>query len=409
VPADRTYLDYNAGAPLRAEAREAMLSAMAAVGNASSVHAEGRAARGRIEHARAAVARLAGAKPGQITFTSGGTEANATVLSPSNLRAGQPVVFDRLMVGGTEHPSVIAGGRFAAGQIEAIAVDQDGVVDLGLFRRWLATFADAGETVLVSVMLANNETGAIQPVADVARIAHEAGAFVHTDAVQAAGRIPVDFAGLGVDFMTLSAHKIGGPQGVGAIIVRGGLTVTPLITGGGQERRVRAGTENVAAIAGFGAAATSCLGDLDRAETWSEWSRELVARAVQGSSGLVRLFSAGVDRLPQTVCFGAEDIAAETLVIALDLAGVAVSAGAACSSGKVGPSHVLAAMGVPPEWSRTAIRVSFGWETTEKDIDMFGDAFARAIRQISSGGKLPPGGDESSAGQQPSAGGVRAA
>ena len=352
----RTYLDYNATAPLRPEARAATLAALGEVGNASSVHAEGRAARARIEHARSAVAQLVGGEAKLTTFVSGGTEANNTVLTP-DWRIGSEIIdLGTLIIGATEHPSVLSGGGFAADETRTIPVDGEGIVDREALPAMLAR---AGGRSLVSVMLANNETGAIQPVAEIAAIAHEAGALVHCDAVQAAGRIPIDIRALGVDVLTLSAHKIGGPLGAGAIVrATEGTTFAPLLTGGGQERRARAGTENVAAIAGFGAAAEAALADLARAQGWSAW-RDRLAEIV-GPEATV--FSAGVARLPQTLCFAVPGLSAETLVIALDLAGVAVSSGSACSSGKVAPSHVLAAMGVEPDLAKCAIRLSLGWD-----------------------------------------------
>jgi cysteine desulfurase len=233
-------------------------------------------------------------------------------------------------------------------------------------------------------MLANNETGAIQPVTEIARLGHEAGALVHTDAVQATGRLPVNINALGVDVLTLSAHKIGGPQGAGAIVrAADDWTFAPLTTGGGQEKRLRAGTENVAAIAGFGAAAKAALDDLGKAATWSAW-RDRIASIVN-ANGKAAVFSAGADRLPQTLCFAIAGVPAETLLIALDLAGVAVSSGSACSSGKVSASHVLAAMGVPPALAKCAIRISLGWASMEADLDLFATAWASVLNHVAPG------------------------
>jgi cysteine desulfurase len=238
---------------------------------------------------------------------------------------------------------------------------------------------------LVSVMLANNETGVIQPVQEIARLAHQAGAIVHTDAIQAAGRIPVDIAALGVDVLTLSAHKIGGPQGAGAIVrAHEDLTFAPLLIGGGQEKRLRAGTENVAAIAGFGAAAAAALADLARTAVWEGW-RDALGDTISGSGLPATVFGAGTTRLPQTLCIGIAGIPAETLVIALDLEGVSVSSGSACSSGKVTPSHVLAAMGVPAEIAKTAIRISLGWQTDEASLDLFANRWRRVLRHLAPG------------------------
>lgn len=378
----RAYLDYNATAPLRPEARAAIVDALESVGNASSVHAEGRAARARVEGARTDVAHLVGADAKLVTFTSGGTEANNTVLRRDWTRAGKPHTCERLLVGATEHPSVLAGGRFPAESIVQIPVDRDGVLDREALRSLLAG-ADA--RALVSVMLANNETGVIQPIKEIAAIAHEAGALVHTDAIQAAGRLPVDISDLGADVVTLSAHKIGGPQGAGAIVRSAeDLVFSPLLTGGGQERRGRAGTENVAAIAGFGAAAAMARADIEKVHGWSVL-RDEIAAIVSSSGRPITIFGAHTARLPQTLCFAVTGISAETLVIALDLSGVAVSSGAACSSGKVAPSHVLAAMGVPNDVAQSAIRVSLGWDSTKSDLDLFASAWRRVVKHMAPG------------------------
>jgi len=378
----RTYLDYNASAPLRPEAHAAMAAALQDVGNASSVHAEGRAARARIETARAAVATLVGGDPRSVTFTSGATEANDTVLTQDWTLNGKPAPADVLLVGATEHPSVTGGGDFAPDAVRAIPVDREGIVDVSTLEQLLAEAVAAGRRALVSVMLANNETGAIQPVREVAALAHKHGAIVHTDAVQAAGRISIDVRDLGVDVLTLSAHKIGGPQGAGAIIrASDAWSFAPLMTGGGQERRLRAGTENVPAIAGFGAAAKAAAGDLSRADQWASW-RDRLAEAV-GPRATV--FSASVPRLPQTVCFAIPGLSAETLLIALDLAGIAVSSGSACSSGKVSPSHVLAAMKVPSDLAKCAIRISLGWASSEADLESFASAWRHVLSHVAPG------------------------
>jgi len=376
----RAYLDYNATAPLRQEARAAMVDVLDRVGNASSVHADGRSARAIVETARAAVAKLVGGAAKLTTFTSGGTEANNAVLTPDWSHAGKPRVLERVFVGATEHPSVLAGGRFPADRVNAIPVDANGIVELAALQRLLA--GEGGANALVSVMLANNETGVIQPVGEVATMAHAAGALVHTDAVQAAGRIPVAIGDLGVDVLTLSAHKIGGPQGAGAIVrADEDLTFAPLLTGGGQERRARAGTENVAAIAGFGAAAGAAAADLAETHSWSVL-RDSIVKIILEDGRPLTIFGADVDRLPQTLCLAVHGASAETLVIALDLAGVAVSSGAACSSGKVAPSHVLAAMGVAPDLARSAIRISMGWDSSESDLDVFSIAWRDAVKHI---------------------------
>ena len=381
----RAYLDYNATAPLRPEARAAMVDALDAVGNASSVHAEGRTARGRIEKAREAVAGLVGGDPKLVTFTSGGTEANNTVLTPDWRHGSAPYRANFLLMSAVEHVSVLAGGRFMPERVREIPVDGNGVVKLDSLERALEGLAAEEARPLVSVMLANNETGVIQPVAEVARIAHRAGAIVHTDAIQAAGRIPIDIAALGVDVLTLSAHKIGGPQGAGAIVrATDTLSFQPLLVGGGQEKRLRAGTENVAAIAGFGAAARAAVADLARAADWAAW-RDGIAAEIAAGTRTATAYGAEADRLPQTLCIGLEGVSAETLVIALDLEGVAVSSGSACSSGKVAPSHVLRAMGVPAERAKGAIRLSLGWESAKSDLDLFLGAWRSVLKHVAPG------------------------
>jgi cysteine desulfurase len=380
----RVYFDYNATAPLRPDAKAAVLRALDVLGNASSVHAEGRAAHRLIEDARAEVAALVDGDQKLVTFTSGGTEANDTVLTPDWTLGGKPHRVGLLLVSAVEHPSVLAGGRFAKDAVRQIPVHETGVADLAALRAMLLQAGREGKRALVSVMLANNETGAIQPVAEAAEIAHEYGAIVHTDAVQAAGRIPVDIGTLGVDVLTLSAHKIGGPQGAGAIVrMREELTFAPMMTGGGQEKRLRAGTENVAAILGFGAAAKAAAGDMAKADDWARW-RDHLAETV-GASGRATVFSNTVPRLPQTLCFAVPGLPAETLLIALDLEGIAVSSGSACSSGKVAPSHVLGAMGVPPALAKCAIRITLGWDSRESDLDSFATAWRRVLSHVASG------------------------
>lgn len=352
------YLDYNATAPLRPQAIDAVAAALRAGGNPSSVHGLGRAARRIVEDARDRVAALVGAHPVEVVFTSGGTEANALALVGGGMR--------HLLVSAVEHDSVL---RNAPGG-SVIPVDGDGVVDLAALDRLLA--ATPGDGTMVSVMLANNETGVIQPVADVARLARARGARVHCDAVQAAGKIAIDLAALGVDMLTLSAHKIGGPQGVGALILRDGVALAPLVQGGGQERGRRAGTENVPGIAGFGAAAAAAVADLATGMTARVAGlRDRLEDAVQRTAPQAAIHGAKAARLPNTSCIGLAGVAAETQVMALDLAGVAVSSGSACSSGKVRASHVLGAMGLAQDAAGCAIRVSLGWDSTDADIDRF--------------------------------------
>ena len=364
---ERIYLDWNATAPLRKEARAAALAALDLVGNPSSVHGEGRAARHLIEQAREQVAALVGAAPRNVVFTSGGTEANMSALVPTAAR-------DRLLVSAIEHPSVLAGGRFTAESVERLPVTGRGEVDLDALEARMAALAGP---VLASLMLANNETGVVQPVSQAASLIHAAGGTLHVDAVQAAGRIPCDINALGADFLTLSGHKIGAPKGVGALVGRNAVALDPLVKGGGQEHGLRGGTENVAAIAGFGAAAAAARADLASERTRMAALRERLEARLKAASPEMVIFGAQSERLPNTTLFAVAGMKAETAVIAFDLAGVAVSAGAACSSGKVQPSHVLAAMGVPPRLASAAVRVSLGPSTTEFEIERFIEAWIK--------------------------------
>ncbi|HEU4476410.1 MAG TPA: cysteine desulfurase family protein [Methyloceanibacter sp.] len=371
----RSYLDYNATSPLRPEVREAMTEALAVYGNPSSVHAEGRAARALIEEARAKVAALVGTRPEDVIFTSGGTEANALALAAQSGGAWH------CYMSAIEHPSVLAGGRFFPETTTRIAVTQDGVVDLEILASELEKHHLGGWRPFFSLMVANNETGAIQPVTEASEIVHSAGGLIHTDAVQAAGRIKLDMAALGPDMLSLSAHKIGGPKGVGALVLGRGASVEPLIKGGGQEHRRRAGTENVASIAGFGVAAALARADLAKSREIAGLRDELEKEALAIAPNALVL-SAKVERLPNTSCIAVPGVKAETLVIGLDLAGVAVSSGAACSSGKVEASHVLGAMGVPEEVAQGAIRVSLGFATRRDDIESFLKAFVELIGRL---------------------------
>jgi cysteine desulfurase len=382
---DRVYLDWNATARLRPQARAAMAAALDVAGNPSSVHAEGRAARRLIEDARAQVAALVGAEPAQVTFTSGGTEANALALTPAIETPSRKAPLEKLLVSAIEHPSVLAGGRFARADIEEIPVTPTGIVDLKALAARLEKLG--GGRVLVSVMLANNETGVVQPIAQVAQLVHEAGGLLHVDAVQAAGRIACDIKVLGADLLALSAHKIGGPKGVGALIRRDERLhlADPLIRGGGQERRLRAGTENVAGIAGFGAAAAS-VREQDQVEAgWMRVLRDGLEARLKMLTPDAVIFGAEAERLPNTTLFAVPGIKAETAVIALDLDGFAVSSGAACSSGKVQASHVLAAMGVDPALARGAVRLSLGAETSENDVKSFCNAWKKLSESLRKG------------------------
>ncbi|MDI4666693.1 cysteine desulfurase [Xanthobacter autotrophicus] len=368
--ARRTYLDHNATSPLKSEARAAMLAALDLVGNASSVHADGRAARARLEAARTEVAQLAGAASRGVVFTSGATEAAALALHPEVEMAGRPKPCHVLLVSAVEHPAVLRGHRFPAEAVEVLPVDGAGRLDLSALEEALARHAAAGRRALLALMAANNETGVVQPVAEAARLVKARDGVVFCDGVQAAGRLPLDMAALGVDFLSLSAHKMGGPQGVGALVAAGPDDRVPaLMAGGGQERSRRAGTENVPAIAGFGAAARAARADLAGEAPRLAVLRDALEREVLASVPDCEVVAGEAERLPNTSMLTFAGLRAETLVIALDLAHVSVSAGSACSSGKVGASHVLAAMGVPAERAAGAIRLSLGWSSTAQDVD----------------------------------------
>jgi cysteine desulfurase len=361
---DRVYLDWNATTPLRREAMEAMAAAWDLSGNPSSVHAEGRQARRLVEDARATVASAVGAVARDVVFTSGGTEANALALTPRLRRPSGPPV-ERLLVSAIEHASVLAGGRFPAEAISRVGVTRSGLLDLDRLRASL----EGGSPALVSLMLANNETGALQPVREAAEIVHAAGGLLHVDAIQALGKIPFDINLMSADLVTLSAHKIGGPKGAGAVVLAEGLLgFEPLLRGGGQERGHRAGTENVAGIVGFGAAVKAAMDALEGDAIRLESLRNRLESGLRQTPGAI-VFSDDVPRLPNTALFTVPGLKAETAVIGFDLAGIAVSSGSACSSGKVQPSHVLKAMGFGPELTQGAVRLSLGWSTSDADID----------------------------------------
>jgi len=361
---NRVYLDWNATTPLRAEARAAMLAAWELIGNPSSVHAEGREARRLIEEARATLAAAVGALPRNVVFTSAGTEANALALSPGlKGPCGGPV--ERLLVSAIEHASVLAGGRFPADRIDQIRVTRSGVIDLDHLQALLAD----GPPALVSIMAANNETGALQPVTEAAGIVHEAGGLLHVDAIQALGKIAFNINAVGADLATFSAHKIGGPKGIGALVVAEGITgLEPVLRGGGQELNRRAGTENVAGIAGFGAAVKASLQALPEDAVRMATLRDRLENGIRAVPGAA-IFADDAKRLPNTILFTAPGLKAETAVIGFDLEGVAVSSGSACSSGKVQPSHVLSSMGFDPAVAQGAVRLSLGWSTEPDDIN----------------------------------------
>lgn len=375
----RVYLDHNATSPLRPEARAAMIAALDAPGNALSVHADGRRARATIETARDQVAHAVGAAADDIVFTSGGSESNALALRGAiqgAAAAGERIT--RLIISAVEHDSVRATADFCEETVPGLRVvvcpvTSAGVIDTGEFARLLG---EGRGRALVSLMAANNETGALQPLAEVAKLARASKALVHSDAVQAVGKVSVNFSALGVDYLSFNAHKFGGPQGVGALVVRQGAPLASQIRGGGQEFGRRAGTENVAAIAGFGAAVEAA----QRVPLNAGWRADL-ERKLQGAVPQAVVFGADAERLANTTCIAAPGVPAENMVIALDLDGFSVSAGAACSSGKVTQSHVLAAMGVEPRLASCAIRVSFGWNTSEQDLALFADAWIKIVKR----------------------------
>ncbi len=368
---ERVYFDWNATTPLRPEARAAITAALDLVGNPSSVHAEGRQARRLVEEARESIARAVGGLPRNVVFTSGGTEANVLALSPGLRAPAGPV--QRLLVSAIEHASVLAGGQFDPGAIRTIPVVPSGVVDLERLRAMLAD----GPPALVSVMAANNETGALQPILQVAELVREAGGLLHVDAIQAFGKVPFRINDVGADLATVSAHKIGGPKGVGALVLGAGIDGPPaLLRGGGQERGRRAGTENVSGILGFGAAAKAAMAALETDQARIGALRDRLESGLRQTPG-VTVFSSDTARLPNTTLFTAPGLKAETAVIGFDLAGVAVSSGSACSSGKVQPSHVLEAMGISSTLAQGAVRLSLGWSTRTDDVDRCLEAWRR--------------------------------
>lgn len=371
----RIYMDANAGAPLLTEVRSAYVAALEERANASSAHAEGRRAREIIESARLEIASAVHAKPENVIFTSGATEAAVLALT-GGIQGGDRRPTGCVYIGATEHPCVMAGGRFPAHAVRRLPVDRSGVIDLEELDRTLRAHDSAVGAPLVALMLANNETGVIHPIAEAAQIVRRWGGYLFCDAVQGVGRVAVDIRELGVDLLTLSAHKLGGPQGVGALVTADPeLTLPPLLTGGGQERRRRAGTENVAAIAGFGVAAKLAdhhLGDMHRV---SALRSELEAE-ILGVSPEAVIFGSEVQRVPNTTLFAVPHFSAATAMIGFDLEGIAVSAGSACSSGKMAASHVLEAMGEPA--GRAGVRVSLTSDATAGDVEAFAFAW-RAI------------------------------
>lgn len=377
----RAYLDYNASAPLLPSARTATLAALDMLANPSSVHLEGRATRRVAEDARRDVAALVGGRPEHVVFTSGATEAATTLLTP-NWRMGRaPLRMSRLYVSETDHPCLLQGGRFSTEQIVRVGVDRNGVCDLEALKRALANHDRADGLPLVAIHAANNETGVIQPVAEISAAVKAAGGILVVDAVQAVGRVPIDISAAYADYLILSSHKIGGPKGVGAFIAAADLMMPmPLITGGGQEKGHRAGTENLAGIAGFGAAAKEALAGLSRMEAVRA-KRDEIEKIIMALAPDAEIFGRDAERLANTVFFAISGMKAETAQIAFDLAGVALSAGSACSSGRVGSSHVLKAMGHDDQDG--ALRVSIGHTTSAEDMDLFKVALSDMVARMS--------------------------
>lgn len=362
---EKIYLDYNATAPLLPQAKEAMLAALETCGNASSIHSAGRAARSKIESARAQIAATIDVDSKQVIFTSGATEANNTVLRSFN---------GRRLVSAIEHPSVLESDD----GLEIIRVTSDGVVDLDALENQLSS---GPAPSIISVMFVNNETGVMQPIAEISKLAKKYGALMHTDAVQAYGRISFSRKELGVDFLSISAHKMGGPQGIGALIIAPNTHINKLLRGGGQENMQRAGTENVAALSGFGAAAQINAQNINDYEKLSVL-RDRAEEFIKNSSARVHIFGHHCARVPNTLCFALEGASAETLLINMDLEGICLSSGSACSSGTVRTSHVLQAMNVDDSVARGALRLSLGWNSTAYDIAAFEAAWTKLIKRI---------------------------
>lgn len=373
----RLYLDYNASAPLLDEARNAIIEALGIPGNPSSVHREGRAARGLVESARRSVAALVNAKSDHVFFTSGATEAASTLLTPNYMMGRAPVRMSHLYVSATEHPCMLAGGQFAPENITILAVDENGVLKLDVLQQALDAHDKSTGLPLIAVQAANNETGVVQPIREIAALVKSAGGILVVDAVQGAGRIKLDVTDSCGDYLIISSHKIGGPKGVGAVIAISDLMMPKaLVRGGGQEKGHRAGTEALPLIAGFGAAADVAAARLN-GSGWSVQARDRLEAGLLEIAPNATIHGAAVERLPNTTFFSLEGQKAETVQIAFDLGGIALSAGSACSSGKVGPSHVLAAMG--HEDGPGAIRVSLEPDVTTESVDQFLEVLGKIV------------------------------
>lgn len=369
-------MDWNATAPLRPAVRDAVVAALDMSGNPSSVHREGRAARAAVEASRRDVATLACGQAANVTFTSGATEAANLVLTPDFKMGRAPLRIGRLYVSAIEHPAVREGGRFNKDDVTEVPVTPAGILDLAALEELLAEHDAASGLPMLACMLVNNETGIVQPVAEAARLVHAARGLMIVDAVQAAGRMPLDIAALDADFLILSSHKLGGPKGAGALVSRGEVMMPkPLIHGGGQEKGHRSGTENTLSIIGFGAAAADALKMLDAEDARLSALRKKLETGMHAAANDVVIHGGDAGRVCNTTFFTLPGLKAETGQIAFDIEGIALSAGSACSSGKVGESHVLTAMGHDPKLG--ALRISLGHATTEDDIDRTLAAFGK--------------------------------
>ncbi len=385
----RTYLDYNASAPLLPGARDAMVEALDLVGNPSSVHFEGRAARKTLEAARTKLAESLSVSGNQIVFTSGASEAATHALSPIVRAGGREVAVSKLYISAVEHPCVLAGGRFLKDAIHILPVTEAGIVDLNALEDALKHHDHTSGAPMVAVMLANNETGTLQPIPEISELVHSHDGFLMVDAVQAFGKIDLSIAAMAAHFIILSSHKIGGPKGAGALVFGdASISPQPMVLGGGQENFQRGGTENIASIAGFGAAASEIV-DKNADNPENSKFRDSIEKGVSiicaeagNKAGAPVFFAGASDRLPNTSCFAVPGVKAETALISLDLAGIAVSSGSACSSGKVRKSHVLDAMGVDDDLAACALRVSTGPSTTSEDTERFLGAFRNIVSRV---------------------------
>lgn len=381
----RAYLDYNATAPMRPEARAAMVDAEGTFGNPSSVHVEGRAARALMEDARSRIANILHVAPGDILFTSGGSESAATILSPQTKWPGNQQPVERLLIGASEHDCVLGGHRFPSANVETLPLDRNGIVDTAHLAARVAELS-TGENPLsfmIALQAANNETGIFQPLAEVKDVLGDSRPLLVVDAVQWVGRMPAGPDHLPADALFVSSHKLGGPKGIGALAFRReGLEIYPLLHGGGQERRRRAGTENPAAVVGFAAAFEAAVRDRELVQKRIGNLRDRLEAGVKAATPDAIVVGAAVSRLQNTSCIVISGMRAETAVIGFDLEGIAISSGSACSSGKVGASHVLEAMGMDDDLASGAIRVSLGWETSEDEIERFLESWRSVTRSV---------------------------